>query len=162
MGESMFEITNRILKIFKAGGWAPLLVFVIHVFIANVLRAYDRWPWIDVPMHFFGGMAIAFFVSKCFQTLPRQDVPRNRLIVLELLLAGSLTATAAVFWEFEEFTFDQLFHHNVQISLANTMKDLAMGVTGSIAYIAYRATQLRAGVNEVRELALDWFRGQAA
>lgn len=113
-------------------------------------------------MHFGGGFAIAFFVSKCFQTLPRRAVPKNRLIVLELLLAGSLTATAAVFWEFMEFSFDQLFHHNVQISLANTMKDLAMGVSGSIAFIAYRGSQLRAGVTEFKEVAMDWFNGETA
>lgn len=158
----MRKLTNVGLKIFRGGGWAPLLVFATHVFISRVLRAYDHWPWVDVPLHLLGGFAMAYFVSKCFQTLPRQAVPRGRLAILELLLAGTLTVTAAVFWEFVEFSLDQLFHHNVQINLANTMKDLAMGVLGAVAYIIVRATQLHAGVNECKEIALDWLRGQAA
>jgi hypothetical protein len=158
----MKQIVKTFWKLLTVGGWAPLLVFATHVFIDRVLNAYDWWPSIDIPMHFSGGLAIAFFISRCFQTLPRQDVPKSRLVILELLLAGSLTATAAVFWEFAEFTLDQLAGTNVQVNLANTMKDMAMGIMGAIVYISIRASQLRAGANEIKELTLDWVRGQTA
>jgi hypothetical protein len=84
------------------------------------------------------------------------------MVVLELVLVGSLTATAAVFWEFAEFTVDQLFATNVQVSLANTMKDLALGVAGAGAFILIRARQLRAGGREIREVASEWVGGGAA
>jgi hypothetical protein len=150
------------LKIFRVGGWAPFTVFVIHVISAKVFNLYKVWPEYDVPMHFAGGFAFAFFVSQLFQELPRGMVQRSRSVVLELLLIGSLTATAAVFWEFFEFTVDQIFGRNIQVSLQNTMKDLAMGIIGSMAYIAIRAKQLRVSSSEFKEITKDWITGKAA
>lgn len=149
-------------KIFRVGGWAPFTVFALHVLLGKGFHVYDIWPPIDVPMHFAGGFAFAFFVSRCFQELPRGMVQRSRSVVLELLLIGSLTATAAVFWEFAEFSADQMFGSNIQVSLQNTMKDLAMGVLGSMAFIAVRARQLRVGSIELREITKDWVEGKAA
>lgn len=158
----MKDIAKTFTKILRVGGWAPLLVFSLHVFSGRVLNAYEFWPSFDIPMHFSGGFAIAFFISRCFETLPREAVPRSRRVVLELLLIGSLTATAAVFWEFAEFTLDQVFGSNVQVGLANTMKDMALGIAGSLSFIFIRARQLRAGASELRELTNDWIRGRVA
>jgi hypothetical protein len=107
-------------------------------------------------------LAIAFFISRCFRLLPREmaTIKRSRIVLLELLLIGSLTATAAVFWEFAEFTIDQAFGMNVQISLANTMQDLAMGISGATLFIFIRSRQLRVGASELREITSDWLYGQ--
>lgn len=158
----MIKLAKTFWKILAVGGWAPLLIFATHMFIDRVLNAYEWWPTIDIPMHFGGGIAIAFFISKCFQVLPRQPVPKSRLSILELMLVGSLTATAAVFWEFAEFTIDHIYGTNVQVSLANTIQDMAMGISGAIVVIIVRAMQLRAGATELKEITLDWVRGQAA
>src|SRR6266498_5958864 len=101
-GEDLLNIGWKVLT--TGGGWVPLLVFTIHVFLSQVLHLYDLWPPTDIPVHFSGGVAIAFFISRCFQLLPRESVKRSRVVLLELLLIGSLTATAAVFWEFAEFS----------------------------------------------------------
>lgn len=158
----MKGIFNTSWKILKIGGWVPLLVFAIHLFLSRVIHAYDIWPPTDIPMHFGGGVAIAFFISRCFQLLPREmaTIKRSRIVLLELLLIGSLTATTAVCWEFVEFTIDQVFGSNVQISLANTMQDLAMGISGSLVFIFIRAGQLNAGARELREITSDWIYGQ--
>jgi hypothetical protein len=150
------------LKLYRVGGWAPFTVFMIHVISAQVFHLYKLWPQYDVPMHFAGGFAFAFFVSQLFQELPRGIVQRSRSVVLELLLIGSLTATAAVFWEFLEFTLDILLRKNSQMGLQNTMKDLAMGIVGSFAFISIRAKQLRLGSNELKEITNDWIAGKAA
>lgn len=155
----MIEIRKVCWKVLWVGGWAPLLVFVTHIFIDRILDAYHRWPQSEVPMHFAGGMAIAFLISKCFRTLPRELVQRSRKVVLELLLVGSLTATATVLWEFSEFTIDQLFGTNLQVSLANTMKDMTMGISGAVVVILIRARQLNVGTDELRELVADWIGG---
>ena len=93
--------------------------------------------------------------------LIREAVKRSRIVLLELLLIGSLTATAAVFWEFAEFALDQLADSNIQVSLANTMLDLAMGIFGATFLILLRAKQLRIGKGELQEITFDWIRGQA-
>ena len=160
--EMMKRFLNISLKAINAGGgWVALLVFATHLFLSRVLYLYDLWPPIDTPMHFAGGVAIAFFISRCFQLLPRESVRRSRVVLLELLLIGSLTASVAVFWEFAEFSIDQLFGMNAQISLANTMKDMAMGILGAIFLILIRIRQLRIGISELREITFDWMHGPA-
>ena len=44
--------------------WPPVLVFDLHVVFSRVLGAYLVFPLLDVPMHFFGGMAIMYFFTK--------------------------------------------------------------------------------------------------
>ena len=147
-------------KIIRAGAWLPVLVFGTHILMARVFHIYTAWPDVDIVMHFGGGFAIAFFVSGCFRALPRGEVNRSRIVLLELLLIGSLTTTSAVFWEFREFANDLWFGTNSQVSLANTMQDLAVGIMGSGLFILGRAWQLRAGFREIRELTFDWVRGE--
>ena len=120
-------------KLLVVGGWAPLLVFGVHVVASQGLGAYRVWPPTDIPMHLSGGVAIAFFLSRTFRMLPRDIVRRSRLAVLELTLVGALAATAAVAWEFAEFSVDQLLGTNVQVGLANTMQDMALGIAGASA-----------------------------
>ena len=158
----MRTLAATVWKVLTVGGWAPLLVFTVHQFADRVLDAYRVWPAFDTPMHFAGGLAIAYFISRCFRQLPRESVQRSRTPVLELILVGTITATAALFWEFAEFTLDQLTGSNVQLNLANTMKDLALGVAGATVFIVIRAVQLRMGTSEVREIADDWMQGRAA
>jgi hypothetical protein len=82
--------------------------------------------------------------------------------ILELLLAICITTTAAVFWEFNEFTRDQLFGTNIQVSLSNTMQDLAMGMVGALVFIIIRSRQLCVGTRELQEITQDWIRWYAA
>ena len=113
-------------------------------------------------MHFAGGLSIAFFVSQCFRALPREIVRSSRIVVLELILAVSLTATAAMVWEFAEFTLDRVAGSNVQVSLPNTIQDMALGLLGAIVFSALRTRQLRAGRRELQEVTADWMAGRAA
>ena len=144
------------MKVLTIGGWAPLTVFSIHVVATRAFHFYDVWPRFDVPMHFAGGLAIAYFVSGLFRALPRDVIRSSRLVVLEAVLIGSLTATAAMVWEFAEFSVDRVFGTNVQISLANAMQDMALGLAGAAAMIAFRFWQQRAGQSELREVAAEW------
>lgn len=146
----------------KAGGWAPLFVFSLHVVLGRGVRAYDLFPSIDVPMHVLGGVAIAVFVSGCFRRLPRTMAQASRVTVLECVLIVSLAATAAVFWEFAEFSLDQLTGSNVQVSLPNTMKDLAMGMAGAIAFALFRLRQMGSGLEPFRDVAEDCRQGLVA
>jgi hypothetical protein len=132
----------RVLTV--GGGWAPLAVFALDV-VAVALGLYGPWPAIDIPMHFLGGIAIAFFFSRSFHALPGDSVRADRRALLELLLVGSLTATAAVSWEFLEYTLDHVLGTRFQIDNDDTMKDMAIGIAGGVVFILARARQLRVG-----------------
>ncbi|MGE5072913.1 MAG: hypothetical protein ACM3MF_05750 [Anaerolineae bacterium] len=149
-------------KMLRVGGWAPLLVLLIYTFLNRALHAYLRWPWLDIPTHFSGGLAIGFLVSRCFQGMPRQGAVRSRVVLLELVLVVTITATAAVFWEFAEFAVDQVYGTNLQVSLANTMRDLAMGMLGATVIALVRARQLSLSFGDLLEVTADWARGPLA
>jgi hypothetical protein len=153
---------EMIRKVLVVGGWAPLLVFLIHVIASRVFQAYQVLPKTDIPMHVAGGLAMAFFVSRCFRALPREVVRSSRLVVLEVVLVGSLTTSAAVVWELAEFSLDQLVGSHFQVGLANTMQDMALGMLGAGVFIAARARQLRAGRADLRDVAVEWISGRAA
>jgi hypothetical protein len=115
--------------------WAPLFVFMIHV-TALGLQLYKTYPPIDIPMHFFGGVSMAYFLDKAFfaASLITTGAPPNRL--LESLLIVTSTCTVAVLWEFIEFLLSWALSTDLQGSLADTTKDLFFGITGSLFFTA--------------------------
>jgi hypothetical protein len=117
-------------------GWAPLLVFLLHVFISRVINGYILYPPLDIPMHFFGGVAMAYFLARCFVALPEDAVSRPLRPIAEVVFVVSLTATASVFWEFAEFTSDALFGTHAQLGLDDTLLDMALGIAGAASYAA--------------------------
>lgn len=158
----MTAFAEVVEKVFRVGGWAPLMVFGIHVILSRVFNAYVVFPPTDIPMHFAGGVAMAFFISRCFQALPREVVRSSRIVALELILVGSLTASAAVVWEFVEFACDLAFGTNIQRGLSNTMRDMGLGIAGALVVMALRFRALKAKPAELRSVAAEWMAGRAA
>ena len=140
------KLIQAVWKFFLAGGWFPVLVFVIHLFTFFVVNIYAFWPRADMPLHFLGGLSIAFFVSRSYQLLQGGMAKSNWESVIELVLIISVTATAAVFWEFGEFILDRTFKVGLQVSLLNTMQDLFLGMLGAVAVFVVRLWRLRAGI----------------
>ena len=130
-------LLTDLLKIF----WPPILVFVAHVILSRGFGAYLLFPWIDIPMHFLGGLSMAYSLF-----LALTDLQTHRMISrldrsMEFILVFGLVGTIAVFWELGEFSMDQLLETNVQISLQNTMQDLFMGITGAATMIGYKVVR---------------------
>src|SRR5262245_59819659 len=123
------------MELMRRYGWAPVFVFVLHVFMSRVLNGYILYPPLDIPMHFFGGIAIAYFFSGCFAALPGTAIAPTLRPLAQLVLVISLTATASVFWEFAEFTSDRLFGTHAQLDLNDTLLDMALGIAGGTAFV---------------------------
>ncbi len=146
------KFNRAVWKLFLAGGWLPVLVFLVHLFSFFVINIYAYWPRADMPLHFIGGLSIAYFVSRSCQLLLCDAENRSRDGLLELVLIISLTATAALFWEFGEYILDRVFGTNLQVSLLNTMQDLFLGMLGAFVVFAVRAWQLKAGPGMVEDV----------
>jgi hypothetical protein len=117
-------------------GWLPIGVFLAHEFCAHVIDGYARWPAIDIPLHFLGGFAIAYFANGLLQLLAARGLVRPPDPVLRLLLLFAVACTAAVFWEFAEWTADHYLGTNSQMNdLDDTLLDLFMGMLGGLAFI---------------------------
>ena len=116
-------------------GWAPAGVFLLHVFISVLLNGYNLFPFLDIPMHILGGIAIAYFLSVSFAALPEGVTAPHSRTLAEFVVVASLTATASVFWEFAEFIFDAIFGTHVQVGLNDTMLDMALGILGGVCFL---------------------------
>ena len=122
----------------RRAGWAPVLVFAIHIAAILGLDIYNRFPEFDIPMHFAGGAAIAYFFGACYREAAHRGLlGQPSAIVFPPMILG-LTSVAAVVWEFAEFIADQQFGMHTQPSLSDTLLDLLMGLSGGLVVIAWR------------------------
>lgn len=121
---------------FREAGWAPLLVFLVYLLAAGVFDLFAAFPRLDFPMHFAGGMAAAFFISRGLQAgwrLWNRAPPSARAETVILL---SLTLVVALLWELAEFSSDRLFGTHEQLGLNDTLRDILAGMLGALVFVA--------------------------
>lgn len=117
--------------------WPPLLVFSFHIFLVRVVHIYDYYPWLDIPMHYLGGLSMAFSISMAWVSLQARQAIRKLDRIIQLVLVFTSVVTIAVSWEFAEFLLDRFLGTDLQISLPNTMQDLLMGILGAGTLVLY-------------------------
>jgi hypothetical protein len=126
------RVRPAIWRLVAPAAWAPLVVFVVHVILDRGLGAYDAQPWLDLPMHVCGGMAVAYVIRTALRRLADPAGEADPSISGDLLIVTG-TATVAILWEFAEFGVDRMLGTTLQGGLPDTMKDLAMGLLGAVA-----------------------------
>ncbi len=110
--------------------WAPVLVLLLHA--TSMALTNNEYGW-DEPMHVLGGAAIAWMVCEAWQLLREKGyVP-----VLPPWLFGtlivSLVMTVGVVWEWYEYLRWVTISPWMDLTLADTLKDLGYDVAGAIA-----------------------------
>jgi hypothetical protein len=122
-----------IKDLFYKIAWPPIGILVLHNALSKLL---GHPSWLDPPMHFLGGAAIAYFFYEVL--LMKHTWFGKSKPLAHLLLAFCLAVTVAVFWEFLEFAGDKITGSHVQISLEETMYDLLLGSSGAMAFLLIR------------------------
>lgn len=107
----------------------PIFILVVHGIIST-FEGYDRVGWIDIPMHFFGGVSIGISYLLLTRHLRQSGHVGQMHAVAEFLFVVSVVAATAVAWEWHEFLLDYFFNSTTQPGLADTMADLFLGITG--------------------------------
>lgn len=124
-----------VVAVLRRHGWLPIAVFLAHEISAHVIGAYARWPAIDIPLHALGGFAIAYLANGTLQEFSLRRLIQLPDPVVRLLLVFAAACTAAVFWEFAEWTADHYLGTSSQMNdLNDTMLDLFMGMLGGAAF----------------------------
>lgn len=108
----------------------PGIVFLVHLIAVKVLNLYSMFPDLDIPIHFLGGLSIAYACARLLSYLQSEKITATLDRILFVVLLLCVTATAAVFWEFAEFISDRFLSTHLQLSLANTMRDQFLGILG--------------------------------
>ena len=120
----------------RSAGWAPAAVFSIHVVLSRGFEAYLAVPGLDIPMHVLGGVAIAFFFWRAL-ALPAATPVLGQLNASgRLLMAFTAVCTAAVLWEFAEWTTDRLGLTEAQVGLDDTLLDMLLGIAGGAVFLS--------------------------
>ena len=129
------KFISAIGAILRRFGWMPIAVFIGHELCSHVFDAYRRWPPVDIPLHFFGGLAITAFAAGALRIFEERGFLRPPEALVRIVLLFGLVLTAAVFWEFAEFAADATIHTHCQLGLEDTLLDLFMGMLGGLAYV---------------------------
>jgi hypothetical protein len=124
------SIHTWMIKSLIESGWAPIGVFSLHVVMARVFNAYATFPGIDIPMHFMGGIVIAFFFHRASMNGSQFGLLGPFHPTTHFLLVFFATCSATVFWEFAEFINDRYFGGHAQAGLIDTLRDMVMGISG--------------------------------
>lgn len=107
----------------------PILILIIHIPF-EVYDVYNLIWWIDIPMHFLGGLLIGRSYFLLIGLLQREDHMGNMHRFAHFVFVVSLVALTAVAWETQEFILDLTDNAMRQPGLANTMQDLILGILG--------------------------------
>src|SRR5918994_530257 len=118
----------------REAGWAPLLVFGIHVMALGAFNAYERFPYVDLPMHFFGGVVTAFFFHRVSINASLLGITRPYQSSRHRLFVFTSTCTVALTWEFSEF-ITGWYSAGAEEGLNDTIGDLFLGIVGCLAFI---------------------------
>ncbi len=122
---------------FHQAAWAPLIVFGFYAAAAKGFSAYLLYPWLDMPTHFCGGLAITYFFLAAIAHSQVQigHIPR----LIHLLASLGLTAITAVVWEFVEFSADVALGTKMNLGVSDTLSDLFFGLLGGVVMVAVSA-----------------------
>jgi len=118
---------------FRQAAWAPIAVFIFYAFAAKGFNAYILYPDLDIPTHFFGGIAITYFFLVSIghaQSLIGRVPP-----IIQMPLALGLTAITAVVWEFLEFASDFALGTKMNLGVSDTLSDLFFGLLGGTVMV---------------------------
>ena len=127
---------------FREAAWAPLAVFCFYAVAAKGFNSYLLYPWLDMPTHFLGGIAITYFFRVA--TVHAQELVGSIPRSIQLVLSLGMTAVTAVVWELLEFLSDITFGTHMNLGVSDTLSDLLFGLLGALVVVvagALRSTR---------------------
>lgn len=119
----------------REGALAPALVFTGHLLASRVFGWYRPYPDLDIPMHFAGGVAIAWFFHRAGVNASQAGWLAPFHGATHALLVFALVGTTTVLWEFAEFLSDRYLGTHAQAGLEDTLLDMLFGGLGGFALL---------------------------
>jgi hypothetical protein len=123
------DFVTWIVNTFHEAAWAPLSVLGFYA-IGLSFQLFKRFPFLDVPTHFLGGVVITYFYRVAIRHSQKLvgEVP----FPIQVLLAFTCTGTTTILWEFYENILDSLLGTQMVRGLEDTIVDLFVGLSGAL------------------------------
>lgn len=125
------------VRMLRRAAWAPGVVLAAH-WALLLVQAYERYPDLDIAMHFFGGLAVAHLIARGLDAGREAGAARLAPPGLEILMILACTSFVAVLWELHELALDTLVRTRQLGDAVDTLGDLTFGLLGAAAYAALR------------------------
>ncbi|MGB5261723.1 MAG: hypothetical protein WBO34_14555 [Gammaproteobacteria bacterium] len=116
--------------------FVPLVVLLILHVVFLLLDAYSM-SHLDSVLHLAGGVALGIFIYGVFTCAVSKGWCPDPGRPVTLILVVALVTTGAVCWEFYEWISDTVFGTHLQLTVADTIKDLLLGLLGGLLYAVY-------------------------
>jgi hypothetical protein len=123
------QFVDWAIKTLKESAWAPLSVVGFYL-LGLAFHLFDKIPQMDIPTHFFGGVAITYFYRSAIRN--SQKIAGDIPFPIQILFAFTCTGTTVVLWEFYENIMDHFFGFHMVLGLGDTIKDMSMGLLGAL------------------------------
>lgn len=132
MPAKRIETTMRILRAFT-----PMIaVYLVHGVFWLGYGAYERWVYFAYLAHFAGGFASAWTLALLYRIAYEKKLAAIRAGFIWWWGILSGVSLFAVLWEFHEYLLSLITSAVWQISIGETMGDIAFGLAGAIAFCA--------------------------
>ena len=120
--------------IFKLGIF-PFLVYMFNSSFQSLAIDFYYLYSVDTLSHFLGGLSVAYSANYALSLMEKKGWITIQKNILRAGIIVSLVMTCAVLWEFYEFIYDlSLWGEIMQPSIADTIKDLSMGMIGAVIF----------------------------
>jgi len=110
----------------------PAIVFFSSLFLSSVFDVYTLFPWIDIPMHFLGGVSVGYMCVLFLRFFKEENLIKIKNKLVFVLLVVCVVSFIAVLWEFYEFVMVSYFGFNWPLGYEDTLGDLFFGILGGI------------------------------
>ncbi len=113
-----------------------IAVYLLNFVLDFVFDAYHYVTCLDTPMHILGGFAAAWSVVTYLNNYSKLKINTNNKY-LDWFLLVSAVVVIALTWELYELIMKNVWTSIIQTTVFDTIKDMIMGVVGSLIY-AYK------------------------
>lgn len=123
------HLTTWVTDTLREAAWAPLSVLGFYA-LGLAFGIFDRFPALDIPTHFMGGVVITYFYRVAIRRSQAclGEIP----FPIQVLLAITSTGTTTVLWEFYENLADVFLGTQMVRGLEDTITDLFVGILGGL------------------------------